>query len=455
MKSKFSILGIVVILLLVMSVALYAQPMRTGKTTGLAGAAGGTMFGVQANGWNPANLGLSANPAYSFYLPLSGGASFGNNSFSPEYLTKTFVKGDTLTSDKKAEILGKMESDDFKLYSYSGVPILGVSVGSHSFNVESFVFADAKMPTALFDLLLSGNDVNKTYNLGDVESEAIGYSTISYSVAKSFTPPHALLGEFSLGATFKYVYGHAGGVLDEHEGHIIISNETIDAEGKFRYLLSQQGDGVGLDLGVSGVVEPLNMYLGLSLGNIIGNISWTDSEASEFEFWHLNGVEIDSLTEADYWGSFFNDSDTTYDAGDFSTPLPRYVLLSGQKSFLEDNIDVFLSWYQGLNESSGHSRIPKISVGTELNYLKSLPIRFGLGLGGVERTQYAFGFGFNTPFWQLNIGMSWERGFAFGAEGMSFSLTNYFGQSYKRTKSAEHTFRDRAANFASNINASE
>ncbi|MBT7617084.1 MAG: hypothetical protein HN590_07370 [Calditrichaeota bacterium] len=451
MKKRFNIFSIALITLFLLSTSIYAQPMKTGRALGLAGASGGAMFGVQAPGWNPANLGLSSNPTYSFYLPLSGGGSFGNNAFSPEYLTETFVKGAYLDDPKKLEILGKMEADDFKLYSYSGVPIFGVSVNSHSFNIESFVFLDTKIPRDIFDLILSGNDTTKSYNLSDVDSEVIGYATASYSIAKAFSSPHHLLREFSLGATFKYIYGIAGGVLDKHEGHILINNETIDASGNFRYLLSEKGDGVGLDLGAAGVIDPIDTYVGLTIGNLIGNISWTETEANQIEFSHQGGVEIDSLMETDYWKRFFNDSDTTFDAGDFDTPLPRYFLLSGQKTFLDDNVDVFLSWYQGLNESSGHSRIPKVSAGTELTYVKFMPIRFGLGLGGIESTQYSFGFGFNTPAWQMNIGMSWERGFAFGAEGMSFSLTNYFGQSYKKNKSTQHTLLERSNDFASQV----
>lgn len=455
MNRKLSILKITLLASLILSVTIYAQPMRTGKTIATAGACGGAMFGVQAAGWNPANLGLSANPGYSFYLPLSVGTSVGNNSFSPDYITKTFVKGDTLSAGKKKEILGKLDADDFRLYSYAGVPVIGMSLKSNAFNVESFAFANAKMPSEIFDLSLNGPLEDKYYELKDIESEAIGYVAISYSVAKAFTPPHKSIRELSFGATFKYVYGVAGGVLNEHTGHILISREAINAEGKFRYLLSERGDGIGLDLGVSGIIDPLNMYVGLALGNLIGNINWTETQASDFEFWRLKGIEIDSVTTDGYWERFFHNNDTTYAAGDFTTPLPRYFLLSGQKSFANDNVDLFLSWYQGLNKSSGHSQVPKISLGTELRYIKFLPIRFGFGLGGVVSTQYAFGFGFNTPVWQMSIGASWARGIAFGANGFSISLTNYFGKSYKRPERAQQTLRNRADDFAALVRTND
>ena len=74
-----------------------------------------SMYGSQAIGWNPANLGLHENPASSLTL-LSFSTSLGNNAFSPKYIGNTFVEGDTLDHAKIEDILGKMSASKLKLY---------------------------------------------------------------------------------------------------------------------------------------------------------------------------------------------------------------------------------------------------------------------------------------------------------------------------------------------------
>jgi len=405
--------------------------MQTGRSISMANSCGAEMYGVQAVGWNPANLGLKGNPGSSLYFPISFSASFINNSFTPQYIADTFVEGDTLFDEDKADIISKMNVDDFKVHARVGVPVFGVSVNAFAFNVDVHAFGRIGLPSDLLEMALTGPVVDEIYDLSDVESEAMAYAAASLTFAKALTSPK-FLNELSVGATFKYIYGGAYGLLDKHEGQLQITHETIDAYGMFRYLYSLRGDGVGLDLGASGRIKPVDMYCGLTFGNIVGNINWTEVEAGEFDFSRVSGIHIDSLTDEDYWKNFFSNSDTTYKTGDISSPLPRYFLLSAEKSFLDDKVDVHFSWYQGMNKSPAHSTTPKISFGTELHYLKVLPLRFGIGLGGVEKSEFALGFGLNRPTWQMNFGWAWQQGIALGAKGFSIAITNYFGGQHKR-----------------------
>lgn len=419
-------------LLVLDSVSLNAQPIGTGSSLGLAGSNGMAMHGVRAANWNPANLGMKENPLISLYLPLSFGVSLGNNSFTPKYITETFVKGDTLFAEDKNEIIDKLDADDFKTHITLGIPILAFSFKEYAFNLDGYIFLKTTLPSEVFEMALTGPVEGETYNFDNIESEAITYSSTSFSFAKAFKPlPY--LRQLSAGLTIKYIRGFGFSSLIEHTGQIQITHKEITLEGDFKNLTSLKGDGMGFDIGGAVEIEPLDMYCGLTLGNIVGNINWTETEINEGSFYiGEDGINIDSLTSDNYWQELFNDSDSTYDGSDFISPLPRYMLLSFKRSFFEENIITFLSYYQGLNNSSAHSTVPKVSTGAELNYSTLFPLRFGLSLGGKEGTELSCGFGINARVWQFDYGMSWQRGLFLGAKGISISLTNYFSLSPKQ-----------------------
>lgn len=426
MSSFFRCLLTVSILVSMMiSDGLLGQPTMTGRSCGLAGSSVGSMYGVHSCGWNPANLGLKANPSFSMTM-LSMGMSFGNNAFSPKYLGDNFVEGDTLSQSQIDDILDRLESDNLKLYSTASIPAFGVSIGSYAFNIDAHSSVNSTIAADLIGLTLTGPIVDELYSLRDVEAEGMAYWTASLSAAKTLPTPE-FLSELSAGASFKYIGGIGYAELVEHEGSLQITREKIHIDGLYKTLVSTSGDGVGLDIGVAGKLKNLDISCGLMLGNLIGSINWTGVEANEVQFYRDDGLDADSLTEADYWENFINQTDTTYSASSVKKPLPRYLLLGFEKPFLDNKIDLYLAYYQGINKSPGHSTTPKLAVGTELRYLPVLPFRFGIAFGGKEHSQFAAGFGFKFQGYQFNIGASWQRGFASRAQGLSFAVTNYFG----------------------------
>jgi len=405
---------------------LTAQVTRTGRSVGTAGAGSAAMFGVQAVGWNPANLGLSANPGLSI-TSLSFETSIANNSFTPTYISDTFVEGEVLDSLTKAEIIGKLKADDFKIYPHLTAPVFGVSVGKYAFNLDSHTYVQLRMPPDIFRMALTGPVVDEAYDIGAVEGEAYSYWTGSISAAKPLTPP-SFLSELSLGATFKYIGGVGYGTLDKHNGEILITHEHIGVSGDYTLLYSTAGDGVGLDLAAAGWIKKFDLYCGVTFGNIIGSVNWTGVEAKDFSFeLDEDGIDMERLTDEEYLKNLFSDSTVTRDAADVRMPLPRYLLFSGGRSFSEGRVKTMMSWYQGLNESAAQSRTPRISLGTELNYVPVLPLRLGFALGGLAGTEFTTGLGIKLPGYQLNVGVSWQRGLFLGAEGFSIAITNYFG----------------------------
>jgi len=424
--NHFLVTIFVTFVLMIMSTTnTIAQPNLTGRSIGLAGAGSGMMYGSHAAGWNPANLGLKDNPGFTASF-MSMGFSFGNNSFTPEYISETFVEGDTLFDADKQDILSNLDSDGFKLFPQVGIPILGISFIDYAFNVDFYGHSFVQFPADIFEMALYGPQVDENYDLSNFDAEGEGYLTFGLSAAKSFTPPD-YFNELSVGATFKYIYGAAYGGLDDADGYILITNENLHTEGNFKMIHSTKGDGVGLDLAVAGRTAYQDIYFGLTLGNLIGDINWTEAEIDEFSFFHDGPIDLSKIQKKEYIDSLFTDSDTTYAASDFTTSLPMYIMLSASATMLTDWTDFHFGLYQGLNDSPAHNTTPKLSFGTELNYFSFLPVRFGISFGGLEKFQFSTGFGLDVPGWNMDFGFAWQRGLFLGVEGLTIGFTNTFG----------------------------
>ena len=378
-------------------------------------------------GFNPAVLGLRTTPRMTIFLP-SAYSSLGNNAFSPQYIGDTFVEGKWLDFADKQDILSKIKSDNIDLYGHGALPLFGITSGSYGFNLMNLNYQmSGSIPQDILDLALNGWEKDRNYSFDTAEGETYSYWTTSFYLAKSLNP-YWIFEDFSLGLTFRYIRGLNYWGLGETSGKFQVTGTSIEAEGLYEYLSAKSGDGLGLDVGIACWLRPLDAFVGLTGGNLLGNINWPSVEVREIRFERHRGVDLDSLASGDYWERFFNESDTTYWQGSFVSPLPRYLELSIYKPsvYLGEKGDIFASIYQGLNDVPGYSLIPKLTVGTELRMLPFFHTWGELGFGGVEGVEFGGGFGFYIHGYEFSLGADWQRG-AFGsAKGFSIAMRNYF-----------------------------
>lgn len=429
MRGK-NIILISAVLLFVLATMSPSQVIRTGRSVGLAGSNMTNMMGAHARGWNPASLAMPSRPGFNLAMASFSG-SFGNNAFTPQYISDTFVKDAELSEQIKDDILSKLDADRFKLNAFVGIPVIGVAVDKFAFNIDSHIIVRTAIPADLFRLALRGPKVDQVYHFDNLSGESISFWSASLSTAKRLTP-WGPFDAFSVGATFKYLGGIAMQNLDRRSGTMLITHENLYADGSFRNLIATSGDGVGLDLGVAARFDKPDIDIGLILGNLVGAIAWSDVEAKEKQVYRNEGVNLDSLTNSGYWKRFFNEVDTTYNIGDYRTSLPTYVILGAEKLILRDLINLSASWYQGLDEDSGGSLSPRFAVGAEMYFIPILPLRAGISFGGYEEFQLTGGFGLRLPGYQFDLGASWERGIAANAQGFTIAVTNTFGAMPKR-----------------------
>jgi len=424
---SFTLSAVIVVLSLSLLVnSSRSQPVITGRSAGLAGAGVLTAPGAQSIGWNPALLGLRAAPRFSCLLP-SLGLMMGNNSVSPHYMEDMFVTGRHLEAADKSDILDQLAGDELRVFGGYSVPMLGASFGSYSLNFfDARMAASGQIPKEIVYLFFTGGDSAKIYRLDDVAAQSLLYWSSSFSFAHDL-PPLPSFSELALGVTVRYLHGMSYDGLEKTNGWFQIIGDTIHAVGGFKYLNAGKGDGVGLDLGVAGWLESQEAFVGLTLGNLLGDIHWNDVQMEEMSFERHSGVALDSVSYDNYWKHFFHDRDTTYSADTRTTSLPVYMILALSKPhcWLKGRADINVAWYQGLTKEQSGSLTPRLSVGSEILTRHWLIVRLGMGIGGQEGFTLAGGMGLKFARYQLDIGGSWQRGVISSAKGVSLAVTNY------------------------------
>ncbi|NQU05319.1 MAG: hypothetical protein HQ568_04435, partial [Calditrichaeota bacterium] len=392
---------------------------------GICGSGGGTIWIGQNYGWNPAMLGLKINPDWSIGLPTFG-MSVGNNAYSPAFIGEYFVDGKLLSDSDTDKILSEISTDELKADWHGGISGLKLAYGNFSISPPEFhTIGSVTIPKDAFKLVMGGWEMDKHYSFDDVNVEYYNYWTTSFSIAKSIQPP-GFLDELSVGGTVKLLIGTDYYGLGNTSGFLQVTSESINTDGLIEFIKSGSGGGLGIDIGASGWLTPLDSYVGIAFGNVIGSIKWSDVEIEENRFERHKGVSLDSLADSDYWDRFFNDSDTTYNVGSRSVSLPKYLLLTLHKPelYLEGKGDISVSIHQGLNDVPGNSMIPKLSVGSSLQQLPWLNLKLGLALGGIEGFELGGGIGIDKTLYHMNFVASWQRGVFNSAKGFSIALSN-------------------------------
>ncbi len=206
---------------------------------------------------NPANLGLSGNRGLGIKL-FYFGTTAGNNSFSLNDYNR--VSGDTLDDLEKNQLLNAIPNSGFAANTSIDALLFGLSTGRMALAVNLKSAERICLPRDLFDLVLFGNQLDRTYNLamenmGDVWTVAV--TTLSYGQPVDI----GLFKKLSLGIGIKHLmginYGRAGGDIMfttsqsgfQNQGYLeILTAGEDDFTSK---KLNMNGSGMALDLGLA------------------------------------------------------------------------------------------------------------------------------------------------------------------------------------------------------------
>ena len=372
--------------------AIYAFGESSARSVGMGGAFTAVARNIDAVGWNPANLGLKSDRKFSVGI-LSVGAGVRTNGFSRGNYDK--YNGKRLTEDDKRAILSDIPDEGLELDFGVEASALGVSYDAYAFQVGAWAAGEVTVPKAPFELLLFGNELNRTYRLDQADGEGWGVTYVSFSGARflKILNIHDHIVRLSVGGTLKYLKGFGYGEVVESSGYILTEEHRLQLEGRVIDRRAEGGSGFALDLGVAGAMDE-HWTFGLGLINL-GKMSWKDETIRDESTFSADTLYVTKFTEEEEFEDVVEHDHTKYPVASFGTTFPAFLRLGVAYSGIEKLL-LAGDYEQGLTEAPGVTTTPRISAGAEYRPIKWFAARTGLTLGGRSGIEGALGFGLGS-----------------------------------------------------------
>ena len=404
---------------------LYGQSNFTARSVSLAGAFSSYARGVDALGWNPANLGfwsqdeaLGEKGTRSVKLP-SVAFDLGNNTITPNWISDYFGVG-FMDDNLKNQMINSLPDNNWILLQALRVPF-GLAVNNLAISTGLEINGRIASHPSMFELIFNGLRFDNSLSLdGTGEFEAVIPVTIGYGKEFYSIFLNKYFDRVYLGGAVKYLNGLNRISTEFSNSTLSTSKESINIQTTTTLTSAVSGTGFALDLGFA-ARSGEKLYLSISVNNLFGKINWTDSDimsgSVNFTVDELNITELDSL---------FEESNTTDETtGNVNSAYPGY-LMAGFHYQYRPNVSLHSTLLQGFSDEMNMSTTPRLSLGSEVNATKWLPIRFGISVGGLEDFRWGAGFGLNFSKFHLDFGISESGGMLGSAKGITIALEQTF-----------------------------
>jgi hypothetical protein len=418
---------ILILSLIFSSSFLYAGGDRTNlQGLGMARTFTAVARGIDAVGVNPANLGYPDRGTVTFNV-LNFGMHGGSDFWNKELYTKYFTGDENgnavfLDDQAKKDIIDgfpaglALSNFDFEIKSLS-LSYQHSEVGGFVFSITDRAGFTLMIPKDYIEFALYGNPLNSKYDFSETYVSAMWLREYALSYGRK-TPRFVFMKSMTAGITFKLIQGYGYAELTRNNTYFA-TNELAEISGKVDYRLKAAGVdymfsdstqnfepfprpaglGYGFDIGVSGFIKD-ELSVGIAIVNV-GAVKWSH-----------NTREISGQAELKIDDPFAGNQLDTLDKalkgedkkiGSFRTGLPAALCIGAayqldKAPWVGDNFPgellLAFDYNQGFNNLPGNTTKPRFSFGAEYKPLKWLPIRTGLSVGGTDRVNMGFGFGF-------------------------------------------------------------
>lgn len=409
MVTKIAALTFMLLLLFGSSVPGWGTVFTSARMLGTSGGLLAEAKDLDAASINPANLAFwGGKPLRVRLFSVSAGVS--NNSFSlADYNSYT---GSELSEEDKTDIIGKIPTSGLTVDGEVVATALALAYKNYALVFSGLGAAHGQFSKDYFELLLYGNELDRTYSIEDTEGEA--YLASAVSLCSSHIIRKGSADTLSLGFTLKWLRGFLYGGSSQVEGGITFHRYNFEAAGTAAGRKSEGGSGFAFDFG--GCYKMGRSWrLAASFLNI-GGIKWTkEVEEKIFTFQADSLMLYDDRDTLDDVGT-----DTTIYGGSLKSKLPAKMLLATTWKGSE-RLTLGLAWEQGFRNGPAVSKAPYLALGGEYYLIKWLPLRAGLGLGGYLGAFGSLGFGLDFSGFSLDFAFA-NRG-VFKPKGVAFALT--------------------------------
>jgi hypothetical protein len=254
-------------------------PNASAAATGLGGAYTARARGYDAVAWNPANLGLSNNPAFSIgFLSLHGSSGLDPislNDFAP-------YSGKVLPASQREAWLQQVIANGGQSGRVDGgLTIAALSAGPFALQISSALAGSTKLNADAFEAIMFGN-AGRTGTARDMSllgsTLRVGAFTTagaSYGVAIG---DERGAGRLALGVTGKYVVGNALGMAQDDGSTMTVNGVTVSFPMVFSRPESDVivGAGAGADVGLAYAMKRFSF--GASVQNVFNSFAWDETK---------------------------------------------------------------------------------------------------------------------------------------------------------------------------------
>ena len=399
------------VILIISAGQLFAWGESNPRALAMGGAYNAMAVGYEAPIYNPANLGLSQNDHKFSINFFSVGVNVRNNSWSLKDYND--LMGDTLTTDRKDEILGKIPEKGLHFDVLAEATAFSVSFNRFALNLHTIGAGKANIDKAPFETILYGNAVRPSFTLDDVYGLgwAVADFSLSYGHPLNVESPVPFLNfsELAVGGTIHYLHGITYFEVLDAQGVFETTDSSLYSEGSFILQTAMGGSGFALDLGGAIVLKDYlifedDLVISLSLQNLLSTINWSSETESLVVDFSINNFNFDNLTDDDVSDSLIESSDSTYEISSFSSSLPTVLRLGAATTY--KNIKWAFDWEQGITSGASQSTTPRLSLGMEYVPWGWLPLRSGASFGGNRGPTFSIGFGLHFNPYRFDLAVA-------------------------------------------------
>jgi len=438
-----------IIILVCFSFVSYAQFGSSGivdaRSMGMAKTYNASTNGVYSLGINPANMMFNRNGSFEFstVLPMPGLAiSIGTNFMTINDVNYFFggVDGNArLLSTEDKVRFNDLFKDGGEVFGgvsvnlFSAVYRSDASVGAFGISISDFMGGTFRLPKALVDLGLNGNQMNKTYDFNDAAMTMWWLRNYSLSYARELPEiEQSIFDKIAVGISLKMVSGFSYANLDRVNTFITtgagnqitgkadlvaytafsedfgmkydFDPTTDDAKSNMGIFPKPAGSGFGIDFGVGALMEKWRFSLSVT---DIGKITWDQKTVKYTATGDITVTDLSDSKQLDTLKQRLKGKGAY--TGSFSTDLPT-TLRAGASYFINDpnddvpgNLLLALDINMGFNDLPGNSTKPRVSLGIEWIPLGWLNVRTGFSVGGYDGFNWALGLGFDAGLNEFHL----------------------------------------------------
>ena len=382
--------------------------------------------GADALGVNPAQLADPARPRYVYQL-LALDAGLGNNSLRGAQYNR--YTGAYLDESAKHDILGSIPLTGLRLDGDARVDATALTFSTFGFAVSGRAGMSGNVPKDLVDLVLRGNELDRTYSAATLAGEAIAYTDAVLSFGIPITP--ALRTGFGL----KYLRGLFVAQSTDVDGYLLTTPYVVNSEVLTGYRWASGGNGFGLDWGVSwdfGMTsDERRMTDGRSSGigrhirvafavtNLNLGIDWDRNPGAAVFRLNMDSVNLWQVMKQ---RNVVSTEFTQTSPGSFKTFLPVMFNLGAMWEPVR-SLSVGLSVLEGFRSTALSSAVPAATLGAEYRGLSWLPLSAAMTVGGREGLVLGCGVGVLTRGYSIRARIANTGGLGLSARGLSAGIS--------------------------------